>query len=310
MASKRRLALVHRVEGRVEEAHGEEHPGQPAGRLRRVERLQPELAGDVGLEAGHRVPDVVRLVEVRAHELELVAGRRAWGWPRGRGRSRSCGRRRRARASPAGSFDSSARSTAGGGLSRSAAAPRGSRPKCSGICSRTSVRRSDHPVGDLEDAIEVIGVPHQVDEAPERRARRRCASRMRLTACIACLLVAREYASYRSHRQLAFPEAPRAHGDRARRRERSRASSARRPRSTASSTRPLAFSARRATTGRAPTASRSPPASASGRSTSTSRARRRSSRRSSSATRADGALIRSASSRSSRPRRSTSPCAP
>jgi hypothetical protein len=51
------FALAHGVDGRIEEAHGEQHQGQAPRRLRGIERLESELARHVGGEPREGEPD-------------------------------------------------------------------------------------------------------------------------------------------------------------------------------------------------------------------------------------------------------------
>jgi hypothetical protein len=69
------VAIVEGVEEGVEADERQQEGRQPGRELRQVERLQAGLAGDVGVEAGDDVPQVVGLEQVGAQPAELVAGR-------------------------------------------------------------------------------------------------------------------------------------------------------------------------------------------------------------------------------------------
>jgi hypothetical protein len=110
-----------------------------------------------------------------------------------------------------------------------------------------------HRARQLEHAVEVLWVAHQVGEVPHAPSHRQLV----LQGFHVHSFARDQYASYRSHRQLAFEEHP-WHREPGPHREKSRVRRGRSRPSTPSSTRPLAFWSRPDTTGRAPTASRRP----------------------------------------------------
>ena len=160
------LAVVHGVQGGVEEAHRQEHQRQAPRRLRRVERLQPELARHVGVEAGHGVPHVVRLVEVRPQKREVVPGGQR-------------GDRRGVEPVPEHVIGERAAERPGGELREHPEVDvqpglLGQRSGARGRLREVLAHGREHlhallheRLGDLEDAIEVLGVLHEVDEAVE-----------------------------------------------------------------------------------------------------------------------------------------------